>query len=299
MSGPAQFILRGRLPATVTGAIGAFVPPFFLLSAAGISLVALRKGLSEALITVGLCSVVAAVLGAATAGSPLAGAVYGATLLPCVYLAEVLRRFVSLRVAIVSSVALTTLAIVGLYLAVADPAVFWQERMLDAINDWKANGAPADMLEELGRLAEVFPYEAATGMLLAGMLLTYLGGLFIGRAWQAGAYNPGGFAKEFQALQLGRGMAVASCVCFILSGIQAGSLFLNLAVVLLMVWLIQGLAIIHAVAAVMKVHWIGLAAIYAALVAGWWTGNAIVLLVPLLGIISQFIDLRQLLAKKN
>ena len=136
-------------------------------------------------------------------------------------------------------------------------------------------------------------------MLLAGMLLTYLGGLFIGRAWQAGAFNPGGFGKEFQALSLGRGLAVVSCICFILSGMQAGALFLNLAVVLLIVWLIQGMAVIHGIAAIMKFHWIGLAVIYFALVAGWWTGNVIVLLVPLLGIISQFIDLRQILAKKD
>lgn len=299
MSGPAQFILQGRLPATVTGSIGWLVPPFFLFSAAGISLVALRKGMAEALIIVGLSTAVAAVLAAATTGTPLAGAIYGVTLLPCVYLAEVLRRFVSLRIAIIASVAVTALAIVSLFIAVADLEAFWRQRMVDAVSEWRANGAPPDMVEQLGKLAEVFPYEAATGMLLAGMLLTYLGGLFIGRAWQAGAFNPGGFAKEFQALQLGRGLAILSCICFILSGMQAGALFLNLAVVLLIVWLIQGMAVLHGIATILKVHWVGLAVIYFVLVVGWWTGNAIVLLVPLLGIISQFIDLRQILAKKD
>jgi len=85
--------------------------------------------------------------------------------------------------------------------------------------------------------------------LIGGLMgLTLLGCLFIARWWQAMLYNPGGFKSEFHQLRLGRGFALATLVAGLLLLVSSSNsvpITTDLLVVMVMLFMIQGLAVSH------------------------------------------------------
>jgi hypothetical protein len=88
------------------------------------------------------------------------------------------------------------------------------------------------------------------GVVAAGFLLQLLFSLYVARWWQALLYNPGGFSAEFRQLRLHRmlGLLGVAVLAFWLIPGVALPMWLNcLGLVLVSVFLLQGLAVAHGV----------------------------------------------------
>jgi hypothetical protein len=83
----------------------------------------------------------------------------------------------------------------------------------------------------------------------AGLFAQLCLGLFLARSWQARLYNPGGFGQEFRHLRFSRGLALLALVLLVLTLVGGGlhaSWMRVLALLLLILFFLQGLAVLHA-----------------------------------------------------
>lgn len=210
----ADFVMRGRLQATLTVVVGAALPLLFWVSAAAGALVLLRRGLNDALGIV-LWALLPTLLWWHF-GEPRPLLV----LLGSLLLALVLRASVSWTRVLLASV------LIGVLYGVTIDAVFGEtvernaaellELMPQMLGDaWQQMGA-----DEKSRLGELLT-PVLTGLMAALLQLLSLLCLLLGRYWQALLYNPGGFAREFHAVRLPAPFAVALVVgVFLLPGVD-------------------------------------------------------------------------------
>lgn len=210
----ADFVMRGRLQATLAVVISAAIPLLFWVSAAAGSLVLLRRGLNDALGIV-LWALLPTLLWWHF-GEPRPLLV----LLGSLVLALVLRASVSW-----TRVLLTSVLIGVLYGATID-AVFGEtvERnaaeLLELMPQMLGDAYQQMGTDEKARLGELLT-PVLTGLMAALLQLLSLLCLTLGRYWQASLYNPGGFAREFQAVRLPAPMAVSLLVgVFLLPGMN-------------------------------------------------------------------------------
>lgn len=91
--------------------------------------------------------------------------------------------------------------------------------------------------------------QLAAGLLALVLLGAWTCGLALGRSLQARLRRPGAFAQEFRALRFGRAyslLAVAALAAAFWLRLAAGGLAVELALVLALPLLLQGLAVMHA-----------------------------------------------------
>jgi uncharacterized protein YybS (DUF2232 family) len=91
-----------------------------------------------------------------------------------------------------------------------------------------------------------------TGIMCAAFVFSAVLSLLLARWWQAQLYNPGGFRDEFHRLRLGRPLALAVLALMAASLLPLGgasALGRDMVMVVLMMYMLQGLAVIHAVVA--------------------------------------------------
>ncbi|WP_454256281.1 hypothetical protein [Pseudomonas sp. Marseille-Q8238] len=191
----AEFIMRGRVQATLVVVISAALPLLFWLSAAASCLVLLRRGPRDA---IGILAW--AILPALVwwyFGDPRILLV----LLSSMGLALMLRAGHSwVRVLLVSMA-------VGLVFSVVLGAVFREPiaeiaAQLQKLMPQMLDGAYQQLsVDERGRLESLIT-PVLTGLMAALLQIVSLLCLMLGRYWQALLYNPGGFGREFQALRL-------------------------------------------------------------------------------------------------
>lgn len=190
----ADFIMRGRVQATLVVVGCAALPLLFWLSAAAASLVLLRRGFKDA------TSVIAwAVLPGLVwwfLGEPRTLMV----LLGALGLAACLRAGQSWNRVLLYSVGL------GLLYGVILGSVFREP--IEALAQALAKGLPQMLggfyqklsVEEQGRLGAIL-VPVLVGLVAAALQLVTVLSLMLGRYWQAALYNPGGFGREFHAVR--------------------------------------------------------------------------------------------------
>ncbi|MEO5342810.1 MAG: YybS family protein [Gammaproteobacteria bacterium SHHR-1] len=86
-------------------------------------------------------------------------------------------------------------------------------------------------------------------LVAGGLFLQLCLGLFLARGWQARLYNPGGFAGEFRRLRFSRALALLAAVLLLLGLLAGGaqwSWLRVLTLLLLILFFLQGLAVLHA-----------------------------------------------------
>lgn len=91
----------------------------------------------------------------------------------------------------------------------------------------------------------------ASGLLALALLSAWLGGLLLGRSLQARLRRPGALAAEFRALRCGRAYGVLvllACAAALGLGWRGDALAVELALVLVVPLLLQGLAVMHRLA---------------------------------------------------
>ncbi|PWG61419.1 hypothetical protein [Sediminicurvatus halobius] len=278
----AGFIMRSRFTAITVVAAPALLPLLFWLSGAALALVALRRGPSEGALVMAGATLLLGVISAGLIGTPLA-ALQPLLLiwLPVLLLALVLRATVSLARTLETGALVAAAGVLVFHVLHPDPAAFWT-RVLEQVALLMGGDPAAETWQRA--TAELAPM--LTGLWAVNMLALAVASLLLGRWWQALLYNPGGFRAEFHELRLEvwfTGIAVAAAA---LALFTPAGLVRDLSLVLTGVFVLQALAVVHALFA--RRGWHG----------GWLVG--VYLLLPLalrpvaaLGIADVFLDLRR------
>lgn len=237
MQGIAAFIMRSRLTAILVVIAASSLPLLAWLAGAALALHTLRKGAADGLlVALGAGAAVTAIY--SFLGMPFTFALRPAVelWLPVIAVAAWLRQTVSLGSAIRFAAGLAALAVVVMHLAITDQEMFWRQVLAGA-------GENGEGL--LGLFEHLLPI--MTGMYVLTLLASVLISLLVGRAFQAALYNPGGFRVEFHALDLGRTFGLASGVLLAGGMLVGPGLVFDAAIVIGGVFVLQVLALVHAV----------------------------------------------------
>ena len=289
----AGYIMQGRLQAALIvvafAAASLLITPLSYVSGAAVGLVTLVNGVGFALGVIGIAAAVTIGIGLVTAGGPVIGLAFlMAIWLPMVLVSEVLRRTVSMPLALLAAAALGVLLVLGLHATVADPSAWWTSHLEQLLAQFQAQGAEMDgaTREVLGRLAELL-----TGVLGAALAMSLALTLFIARWWQALLYNPGGFREEFHGLRQDPRLVWVAMALFIgalLTPEGVAPVALHLLMVVAILYLIQGVAVVHGSVARLQLHGLLL-----------WVFYILMLLVPhvvlatgALGFLDRWLDVR-------
>jgi hypothetical protein len=240
MRGLAAFAMGGRSRAMIMAIVSASSLLFAWLAAGLIALVTLRKGPREGVLLLLWASLPALVLARVTGDSTVVALLIGTALL-----AQVLRASMSMTLAALGSAfvaVLTGVAMATVGDAMLDELVRVFEEFMAALERQASAGSDGQ--------PATLQFRAPTPLLLAGMLGTANGVLSflclaLGRSWQAGLYNPGGFGSEFRALRFPPAL-VWGLLAIALALISAGFDWRSWAAMALLPLTIGGFALLHA-----------------------------------------------------
>ena len=246
----AEFAMksRGRAVGAVSGfgVAGLFLPPVALLSSALLALVGLRVGPGQALLVMVLSAIILGLaMFALIPEAPLfAGMVAGVVQwVPVVLLAELLRRTLSWRITLQVAAAVAGFGVLLVHGLAPDLESLWADLGIALLGPL-VEGSDAGARELEAGLRRAAPY--LTGVVAAILVLGLALSMILGRYWQALLYNPGAFGAEFRALQFGRFTSAATVVLAASGHLGPVPLATELAVILAVLFFLQGIALMHA-----------------------------------------------------
>lgn len=228
----ADFIMRGRVQATLVVVVSAVLPLLFWLSAAAGSLVLLRRGFKDASTVIAFGLVPAVAIWAFGDPSTLL------VLLGTLGLAALLRAGHSWSRVLLSSVVLGLVYSLILDTVLRETFAVLAKALSEALP--QVEGKPVIPGELIGPVLV-----ASTAVML--QLFSVLA-LMLARYWQAALYNPGGFGSEFRALKLPRAVMLALVAAMVL-GPFIGPQFIVLASASSLVLVLAGIALMHGLVA--------------------------------------------------
>lgn len=252
MAGFDRFVSRvcRNNPASAALTLGlGLIPGLNLLSGALLALIVLLRGyVAAALIGIAVAATLALLGWASGTGAlaalvqPLGGPLLGLWV-PAFVLAAVLRSSRSLALMAAVAGVLGCLVVAGQLVLIAHPLQFWHDLLGQALAPLKAleHQSEAHWQAMLAREAELMPGVSAAGLVLGGGAT-----VLIARYLQSRLLRPGAFGEEFRRLSLGRVITVLGSLLLVARLIHPGLLLKNLAIVMLAMFLFQGLAVVHA-----------------------------------------------------
>jgi len=167
----------------------------------------------------------------------------------------------------------------------------WREP-LDIMVTQLAQQSEEFSLQEL-KQTEEWLIEFLPGLFASSLMFGTMLSLFIGRWWQAVFYNPGGFAEEFQSLNLGKTSAVIALALMLMAVVIDNVFTFSLATVVFVLYSIQGLSLLHAVVKKRQVSASWLFVFYMVM----FFIPHLVLLMVFAGITDPWLDIRRRTAK--
>ncbi|MGH8604529.1 MAG: DUF2232 domain-containing protein, partial [Gammaproteobacteria bacterium] len=244
----ARFVMRGRLHAgAVAGLFGGlclFLPPLSYLSGAAVGLVSLRSGWRDAAVVTMFAAAIASVIALFIARRPEPGMILMLLLwLPVMGGCWVLRVTRSQGLVLLVMAVFAALLAIGLRFYTGGDVASWWQNLMQALIETRQTGS-----SNIALIMEHGSFELMNGFLTMLLGLSLMLTILLARWWQALLYNPGGFQAEFHALLVPKPLAVAATAlgALALSGTVAkSSIWVDLFMVSIMVYLIQGLAVIH------------------------------------------------------
>lgn len=301
----ATFILRGQSQAilvTVAFAVLALMlPPLSILSGATVALVTLRLGAQPGVVLMALSTLLVGLLSYFTLGNPAPALMFFTALwLPNWLVGWVLRSSRSLALSLATAGGLGLLGVVVVYLVLGDAGDVsnWWQAVLQQVFAPVLSAANSEqqliLTEGIARASQIM-----TGLMAAGMLLNIVACLFLARGWQATLFNPGGFRTEFHGLRFSRGMALLALALLVLAVLQIGtpsSLATDLLLVLASLYLLQGMAVAHAIVARRRLHKAWLVGLY---IVVFFLLPQLMLVVAGAGLIDTWADFRHRLATRG
>jgi len=284
----AEFIMRGRVQATLVVAGCAALPFLFWLGAAASCLVLLRRGLSDA------AGILAWALLPALVWWYFGEPRTLMALLGSLGLAMLLRASESWVRVLLVSVALGLLYAVILGVVFREPVeemALELQKLLPQILKGLYEQLSSDERARLGSL--IAP--VLIGLIAALLQIVSLLSLILGRYWQAVLYNPGGFGREFRALRLPKTAALVLLVCMLV-GPNFGPHLAMLTPLCSVPLLFAGLALMHGLVAEKRLAKFWLVGLYVTLLLFM---QLIYPLLVVLAIVDSLIDFRGRLASKD
>jgi len=245
----ARFILKGQSQAALVAAtmaiLGLAVPPAAWISAAAIVLVTLVNGPKSGLITTALSLAGAALFAFLIFSAPQIAVIFVLLAwLPAWLVAAVLRQTVSLAYSLQILTVMSLLAVVMLYVLYPNMGELWREP-LDVIVKQLAEQSTDFSLAEL-KQTEDWIIDFLPGLFASSLMFGTMLSLLLGRWWQAVFYNPGGFAKEFQSLNLGKVSALCASAIMLIAAIVDSVFAVAMVTVVLVLYGMQALSLLHA-----------------------------------------------------
>ena len=233
------------MAATVLAILALPLPPLSIPSAGIVALVTLRRGMREGLLILGLAGMACAALALLLFSHVLPVVGYVLLMwLPVWLLGGLLRINRSLGATLTVALLFGLLVLGGQYLQSQSPVDAWRELLAPFIESLvDAQVIDAGISQQLlETMAGWMP-----GSIAVGFVLQSMAALITGRWWQAVLYNPGGFREEFHQLRLPRALAVGTLCVLVLNWFSPEvGLPTYLTMLLLSGWLVQGLALVHA-----------------------------------------------------
>jgi len=254
MKALASFIMQGGRQATIVVAtmaiLSLLMPPLVIISVAAVCLVTLRNGSVDGLRVLIGATVATALIGYIVLGTSIVAFSYLFMMwLPAFLVSLVLRETGQLNLALECLVVLGMVAVVGVYVAIDDPAQLWMTGIHDALKALSEQQPLPISDDELKAGVELWSHYI-TGLVVAGTLFSLLMSLLLGRWWQGLLFNAGGFDEEFQHFRLlprdGLVFIALMTMAFLLDGFPA-ELIWNLDIQLLLLFLIVGVSVVHVV----------------------------------------------------
>lgn len=255
MKALAEYIVRGRWQATLATAVGGvatfMLPPFSTVlnyvAAAIIALVTLHvgvwSGLQVLLVAASLVMVFYYLLGVQAAVIMVMVVLLW---LPCWGLAAILRQTRQLGFVLRMAVLFGVVLLLAVYGLLGDPVPWWIERLHTVREALEQAGLPVTELSDDQLISDIAAL--LTGLMLASLLVGILGSLLLARWWQSLLVHPGGFRDEFCSLRLGQAAGLVTLCTMLAARLAQGNardLIAQLAMIMLVPYLLVGLAIIH------------------------------------------------------
>ena len=270
------------------------LPPIGLFSGAAIALITLRINWQQGLIYTFLGSAVLATvtyLFKQDASLGLNAGLIG--WLPIVFFATILAQTSSWERTLQALLATTVTGVLLFDFYQPEPAVFWKT----ILEQFKP------MLQEAYKLGSTEADELIqsmsswmTGVFTAVVAMTIALALLLARHWQAMLYNPGGFAREFRQLRIGKVPALIMIACIALAILAKSSLAVEILIIAVGIFMLQGVALVHSIVYQLEMK------------VGWLIARDVLLFILLaqmfvllaaFGIIDNFVDFRHKLPQKD
>lgn len=265
----SRFILKGTSQAALVAAamavlglipiVGMFTVFF---SAAAVALVTLVKGYRPGLLVMAVAAVGAAVFAVLLFSQPwLAVYFLLGVWLPVWLAAVVLRETTSLALSVLLVAGLSMLALVVMYLGFPGFTEHWREP-LNLLVKQIAEQSMGQLSEaELQSVADIM-LRLIPGLIASTLLTSTVLSLMLARWWQAVNFNPGGFATEFRAFNLGQSAIIVGVLILALSWWLKNDLLLGMSLIVLMLFMAQGTAVMHALVAKRQISQVWLYLVY-------------------------------------
>ena len=296
LRGLVVFTMQGRWQSAIVivamSLIALILPPVSYLASGIVALCTLRTGPKEGMTVLLIATFVFASAAMLLMAQPLlAGIFLISNWLPVYGISLILGYTRSLSMSLLVTTGIGVLLVIGAYMLLPNPAEWWLQMMepmvamLEAQPGWKLGQAETQSF--ITTLSSVM-----TGLLVAGLFVNIVLGLLLGRAWQAMLYSPMNFAEEFQQLGLGKVPAIVmmlTTVTVLLAGTSV-PLLQDCLPILIVLFVIQGLAVTHAIVRLQQRHMAWLIVMYVLLLV--MTSQMAVLL-ALIGVLEQWFNFRQ------
>ena len=250
----AKWVMKGRMQAviaaTVLAILALLVTPLAMISAAVVALTVLRQGPREGVLVVISALLAIGGLGGLLFQMPLATVLIGVALWgPAAVLGGVMGRTNSLRLAIEGAVVFAAGIVLLQYVLIDDPTAFWA----DMLNQFLVQRIDAETLaaSNLGQLVETMSGWMAGGVAATWFLSTVVT-LLLARYWASMLDSPGAFGEEFRQLRFGLWLLILVPVLLGAGVLMTGgkpNLFGQLYLVGMVVFLIQGVSMVHGLVA--------------------------------------------------
>lgn len=290
VKGPASVVLV----MVISTLLGLLAPPLtsliIYIGGGALALYTLYTGSQSGLLVLTAAAAVLIGVSLLVIHQALPGVVMLVYWLPVWLAAMILRNLRDLAWAVMALTGVLSLVVIMVFLFLGDPEAWWSAQLqplADLVSRHPDLGVGADQMQQL---IEQMP-RVMTGLIAAGLLFACLVSLLLGRWWQSQLVHPGGLRQEFHAFRLQRQLALAGVALVIVASLQQGgfsSLALQLLLVLMVPFLLSGLAVIHAVFAGRGIH------------RGWLIGlyvlmtllPQVLMMVVALGALDPWLDLR-------
>ena len=285
----AEFIMRGRMQATLVVAGCAALPLLYWLGAAAGCLVLLRRGLRDALGVLAL-GLLPALIWWLKFDDPRALLV----LLGSASLALVLRASESWNRVLLVSIAMGVVFSVVLGTAFGPQIEMLAQALIKVMPSLLGEVYQKMSVDEQARFASLIA-PILTGLIAALLQIVSVLSLIVGRYWQALLYNPGGFGREFRAIRIPLGPAMLLLAGMVVTpnfGVQMSMLVPLCSVPLVF----AGLALIHGLVAQKRLARFWLVGLYVTLLLFM---QLIYPLLVVLAIVDSLIDFRGRSAPKD